>query len=149
MQSHILALTNTIPATHFLFLSQCYIHSKTRMQTLLKVLQTFPNNVNSFYDGKLPFHFACEVAAHILILDTLLKRNQNAIKITSKKTNDTALHLYLLSEGNGFSSNTKSFKMTVKFLVKKIIMCCCGKTIMDGYQSMLQLFEMHQSIFCS
>jgi len=55
MQSHILALTNAIPATHFLFLPQCYIHSETWMQTLMKVLQTFPNNVTSFYNGKLPF----------------------------------------------------------------------------------------------
>jgi len=147
MQSHILALTNAIPATHFPFLPQCYIHSETRTQTLIKVLQTFPNDVNSFYNGKLPFHIACEVATHISILDTLLKRNQNAIKVTSKKTNDTALHLYLLSERNGISSNTKSFKMMVKFLVKNIMHFCC-KIIMDGYQTIMPLFEMHPLIFC-
>jgi len=119
MQRHILALKNQIPPIHFLFLPQCYIHSETRMQMLLKILQTFPNDVNSFYDGKLPFHLACDVAAHISILDTLLKSYQNAIKVPSKKTNNTALHLYLLLEGNGISSNNKSFKMMVKFLVKK------------------------------
>ena len=83
-----------------------------------KNLQTFPNDVDSFYNGKLPFHLACDIAAHISILDILLKSYQNAIKVPSKKTNDTALHLYLLSTGNGISSNNKSFKMTVKFLVK-------------------------------
>ena len=29
------------------------------------------------------------------------------------------------------------------------IIICCGKIIMDGYQSILPLFEMHPSIFCS
>jgi len=119
MQRHILALMNQIPPIHFLFLPQCYIHSETRMQMLLKILWTFPNDVNSFYEGKLPFHLVCDIAAHISILDTLLKSYWNAIKVPSKKTNNTALHLYLLSSGNGISSNNKSFKMTVKFLVKK------------------------------
>jgi len=119
LQRHILALTNQIPPIHFLFLLQCYIHSETRTQMLIKILRTFPNNIDSFYDGKLPFHLVCDIAAYISILDTLLKSSQNAIKVPSKKTNDTALQLYLLSTGNGISSNNKSFKMMVKFLVKK------------------------------
>ena len=55
MQSHILALMNGIPPTHFLFLPQCYIHSETRTQTIIKILWIFSNNINNFYDGNCHF----------------------------------------------------------------------------------------------
>jgi len=41
------------------------------MQTIIKIVQIFPNDVNNFSDGKLPIHIACEVATHVSILDTL------------------------------------------------------------------------------
>jgi len=90
------------------------------MQTLLKILQISPMP-STISNGELPFHMACEVAAHVSILDTLLKKNQNSIKVRSKNTtNNTALHL--LSDRNGISSNTKDSKKAVKLFVRKTIM---------------------------
>jgi len=46
------------------------------MQTIIKIVQIFPNDVNNFSDGKLPIHIACEVATHVSILDTLWKKSK-------------------------------------------------------------------------
>jgi len=119
MQNHILLLQIKFLPLISCFYHNAIIHSETTTYTLIKIIWIFPNNINNFYNGQMSFHYLWS-CPHISALDTLLKRNQNAIKVTSKNTNDTTLICFCCQKEMVFPVISKISGWQWSFLWKKL-----------------------------
>ena len=133
----------------FIYLLQCYVKSiqdELRKQTFHYLSTTFLNNASLFYEGMLPFHYACWVGVAPQELEVLLDIYPNAIDMVTTNTLDTPLHCYLLADRKKFV-NMKG----VNFLLKKQQQATYYwlLTLMDGCLYILQLFMISLLMFCS
>jgi len=93
----------------------------------------FPKQCKHFLWRKVAFSLCLSCCHTFFHLDTLLAKNPNAIKVKTKTSNDTVLHLFVLSNRNGILENNSLFSKMVKLLNWKITMHVPSKIEQGGF----------------
>jgi len=103
----VLILTNGIPPLHFACMHPCTLWYPFRMDTLQSLSSVVPEEQwMQFYNGMLPFHYACRAGAPKLVLKWCENRYPDAVHTLTMDTSDTPLHCYLSSRSSNQTNLT-------------------------------------------